>query len=88
MQRITDFDWSRREHVAKHNIEDYEVEYVILFDRPFVRRGRDNTYYVFGVTEEGRYLFIVLAIKNGNLAKIITARDMVKKEKQYYKERR
>jgi len=86
--RIKDFDWSRIEHVGEHGVEDYEVEYVILFDKSFVCRGRDNTYCVFGVTEDGRYLFIVLAMKDGDVARIITARDMTKREKQYYKERR
>jgi len=85
---IRDFDWSRVSHIAEHGIEDYEVEYVILFDKKFVLRGRNETYCVFGVTENRRYLFVVLAIKNDDVAKIITAREMTKKEKQYYSSRR
>ena len=87
---IDDFDWDddNIEHIGDHGIQDYEVGEVILFDRPIYRRGRDNTYYAYGVTENGRYLFIVFRVKGSANIRVITARDMAYKEKVYYKERR
>ena len=88
--KIYDFDWDEinLEHIAEHDVEDYEVEEVILFNKPIYRKGRKNNYLAYGVTEEGRYLFIVFSTKGHGLIRIITARDMDKKERKYYKKRR
>jgi len=87
---IDSFDWDDQniEHVGDHGIEDYEVEEVILFDKAIYRKGRDDAYYSYGVTENGRYLFIVFKAKGNAAIRVITARDMVHREKAYYKERR
>jgi len=87
---IDDFEWDDNniEHIGDHGIQDYEVEEAILFDKPIYRKGRDHTYYVYAVTENGRYIFIVFRIKGNLTIRVITARDMAHKEKAYYKERR
>jgi hypothetical protein len=87
---IDDFEWndSNIEHIGDHGLQDYEVEEVILFGKPIYLKGRDNTYYAYGVTENGRYLFIVFKTKASATIRVITARDMVHKERRYYKERR
>ncbi len=58
-------------------------------DDPWVerRRGRQR-YHVYGQTSGGRYLFIVLDRENGALFYVVTARDMTKREKNYYRQRR
>lgn len=87
---IDNFEWddSNLGHISYHGIRDYEVEESILFDKPLYLRGRDGRYYVYGVTERGRYLFTVFAVKGAGVIRVITARSMNKREKAYYKERR
>lgn len=87
---IDDFDWDDNniEHIGDHGVQDYEVEEVILFDKPIYRKGRENTYYAYGMAESGRYLFIVFRAKGSAVIRVITARDMAHKEKAYYEERR
>jgi len=88
--RIRDFDWDSKniEHISEHGVQDYEVEEVILFDKAIILKGREKRYVAYGVTESGRYLFVAFAIKGKGLIRVITARDMVGKEKRYYKKRK
>ena len=87
---IDNFEWDdkNREHISYKNVQDFEVEEVLLFDKPIYLKGRENKYYAYGVTESGRYLFIVFVTKGNAAIRIITARDMEKKERIYYKKRR
>lgn len=70
-----DIDWDEEsvDHIAKHDVEPEEVESV-LRGRYLRERGRWGRYYVLGRTEEGRYLFIVLARKRSGRYRVITAR--------------
>ena len=88
-KQIRDFEWDAANvgHISRHSVRDYEVEYAILLDKPAYSRGRDDTYIAYGVTDEGRYLFIVFVVKEHGLIRVITARDMIKREKQYYYKR-
>jgi len=87
---IHSFDWDEKNenHIAEHGVAIFEVEEVILFGKPFYQRGRENKYIAYGVTEEGRYLFIVFVTKGNGLIRVISARDMAEKEKHYYKKRK
>jgi uncharacterized DUF497 family protein len=45
---------------------------------------------LYGVTDSGRYLFIVFMIKKKdkqNIARVISARDMTQKERRYYRKK-
>lgn len=85
--RIHSFDWDEKNenHIAEHGTAVFEVEEAILFGKPFYQRSREGKYVAYGVTEEGRYLFIVFVIKGGGRIRVISARDMTEKEKRYYK---
>jgi uncharacterized DUF497 family protein len=87
---IDNFEWDdkNREHISYKNVQDFEAEKVFLFDKSIYLRGRENKYYAYGVTESGRYLFVVFVTKGKAAIRIITARDMEKKERVYYKKRR
>ncbi len=76
------------EHIANHQVRPEEVEDTI-WDDPWLerRRGR-RRYHVYGQTSGGRYLFIVLDKVNGSLFYVVTGRDMTKREKNYYRQRR
>lgn len=88
--RIHSFDWDEKNenHIAEHGVAIFEVEEAILFSRLFYQRSREGKYIAYGVTEEGRYLFIVFVIKGSGRIRVISARDMAEKEKRYYKKRK
>ncbi|MEW6088078.1 MAG: BrnT family toxin [bacterium] len=87
---IHSFDWDEKNenHIAEHGVAIFEVEETILYSKPFYQRGREDKYIAYGVTEEGRYLFIVFVIKGSGRIRVISARDMAEKEKRYYKKRK
>jgi uncharacterized DUF497 family protein len=49
-------------------------------------RGKDNKYLTYGETD-GRFLFVVWVSKYRK-TRISTARDMTRKEKQFYRKRK
>jgi len=87
---INDFIWDydNIEHISRHQVQDYEVEEVILFDKPLFLKGKEEKYYAYGVTAAGRYLFIVFAVRGDGLIRVITARNMAFKERRFYKKKR
>ncbi|MBC8460136.1 MAG: BrnT family toxin [Deltaproteobacteria bacterium] len=50
-------------------------------------RGKKGRYLAYGRNSGGRFLLVVWAFKNRK-TKIITDRDMTKKEKQFFMRRR
>jgi len=87
---IHSFDWDEKNenHIAEHGVAISEIEEAILFGQPFYQRSREGKYIAYGVTEEGRYLFIVFVIKGSGRIRVISARDMAENEKRYYKKRK
>ncbi len=83
-------DWNE-EHIARHGVSAVEVEEVV-FDpaSAFFRTGRDHAlrYIVLGLTEVGRYLFVVVEPLSGRRAYVVTARDMTDGETGRFKGRR
>ena len=76
---------SSEDHIAAHNITPDEVEQV-AFTRPrLVLKGPEGTEYVFGTTEAGRYLLVVLAESIDGRAYVVTARDMTNAERQAFR---
>ena len=80
--------------LKKHNVVKNEIEQ-IFNNKPqyrFLESGKiegQNVYSAYGQTDAGRYLTVIFIRKFGNLAMIISARDMDKKErKQYGKQKR
>jgi len=87
---ICSFEWDEKNesHIAEHGVSVVEVEEVILFHKPFYQKGREGKYIAYGISEEGRYLFIVFVIKSSGKIRVITARNMALKEKYYYRKRK
>ncbi len=87
---IQAFDWDGRneDHIAEHGVSIFEVEEAMVFQKPFYQKSREGRYVAYAVTENGRYLFIVFIIKDKRKIRVITARNMTKKEKRYYKRRK
>jgi len=88
----TGFDWDRSniEKIwAKHKVSPFECEQ-IFFNEPLVAQDdikhsqKEERYYVLGKTDAARLLFVVFTIRR-NLIRIISTRDMSKKERQVYR---
>jgi uncharacterized DUF497 family protein len=68
-----------------HGISFREAEEACYSQRRHVRRGREGLYGVFGQTEAGRYLLVVLADLGGGVWRVVTAREMTGKERRLYR---
>jgi uncharacterized DUF497 family protein len=74
---------------SKHRVLPEEVEEV-FFNRPhfrFVEKGHvagEDVYIALGQTDGGRYLSVFFIHKPGNLALVISARDMDAAERKRY----
>ncbi|MGZ6274990.1 MAG: BrnT family toxin [Syntrophales bacterium] len=86
------FDWDEGnllKNWEKHKVSASECEQV-FFNRPLVTRpdavqsSDEIRFYVLGQSDAGRYLFIVSTVRN-NFIRIISARDMNRKERNAYK---
>jgi len=89
---IDDFIWLEDiidKLLAKHQVTPEEVE-EIFFNHPrfrFVESGYrvgEDGYSASGQTDAGRYLIVFFIRKPVNLALILSARDMDKKERRLY----
>ena len=89
--KIQNISWDQEtvDHIATHGISPEEVEEVLFNDHdiPVILRGKENKYLTYGKTDNGRFLFVVWVSKYRK-TRIITARDMTKKEKQFYRKRK
>lgn len=89
---IDDFIWlpDILEKLAiKHQVSQEGVE-EIFFDEPRYRfvesgyRAGEDVYSASGQTDAGRYLIVFFIHKSGNIALILSARDMDNKERRRY----
>ena len=89
--KIQNISWNQEtvDHIANHGVSPEEVEQVLFNDEdvPSILRGKENKYLTYGETENNRFLFVVWVSKYRKTC-IITARDMTKKEKQFYRKRK
>lgn len=87
--RIAGFEWDdwNIEHIAKHSVTPQEVEET-CYNQPIARRTKDGLFIVYGQSDAGRYLFIVVRYKPKGIVYVITARPMEKNEQRYYQKRR
>jgi uncharacterized DUF497 family protein len=86
------FQWdadNSRKIWERHQVAPTECEEV-FFNRPLIVRGDEKhsaveeRLYALGQTDEARLLFVVLTIR-GRLIRVISARDMSRKERRIYK---
>jgi uncharacterized DUF497 family protein len=89
--RIENITWDEdmAEHISRHAVSPEEVEEVLFndSDSPRIMRGKENRYLVYGKTNAGRFLLVVLIIANRK-TRIITARDMTDREKKFYRRKK
>lgn len=91
--RIDGFDWdegNRDKNWLRHRVSQGECEEV-FFNQPLLtladerHSASEARYYALGITNAGRRLFVVFTIR-GSLLRVISARDMNRKERKIYEE--
>ena len=91
LQKCTGFEWDQynsQKNWEKHKVTPAECEQV-FFNQPIVivedikHSQSEKRFYALGETDLRRRLFIVFTIRN-NLIRVISARNMNKKEKRSY----
>jgi len=92
LKNCVGFQWDEgnsEKNWISHQVRKSECEQ-IFFNQPLIL-GNDlkhstfeQRYYALGQTDDGRKLFIVCTIRE-NRIRIISARDMSKKEREVYK---
>ncbi|OGS34866.1 MAG: hypothetical protein A2293_07065 [Elusimicrobia bacterium RIFOXYB2_FULL_49_7] len=93
-QKLTGFDWddgNYEKNWIKHNVKQSEIEEVffnqplLFLDDPSHSTIQETRWRIQGQTNEERHLFIVFTIR-GTKIRPISARDMSRKERNYYEE--
>jgi len=91
LQKCTGFEWDQynsQKNWEKHKVTPAECEQA-FFNRPIViiedvkHSQSEKRFYALGKTDLRRKLFIVFTIRN-NLIRVISARNMNRKEKRSY----
>ena len=88
-----DFEWDEgniKKNRERHRVSHIECEEIFL-NRPIIVKKdephsrSEDRYFTLGKTDAGRLLFIVFTLR-GNKIRIISARDMNRKERKIYEE--
>ena len=91
--KVTGFDWddgNTRKSKDKHGVNQAEAEQV-FFNEPLLllqdekHSEKEARYHAYGETDDGRKLHIAFTLrKDGVLIRVISARDMHRKERITY----
>ena len=93
LSRVTGFDWDESNASKvweKHSVSQSECEQV-FFNQPLVvaedvkHSDEEQRYYVLGVTDQGRTLFLVFTLCEDRI-RVITAGDMSRKERRIFRD--
>lgn len=93
LARLEGFEWDEgnlRKNWERHQVTPWECE-PVFFNRPLVvaddepHSMQEARYYVLGLTDGGRLLFLVFTVRR-NRIRVISARDMNRKEQSRYHE--
>ena len=93
-EQFSGFQWDSgniNKNLHKHNVENWECEQV-FFNRPLLalddpkHSASEKRWAAFGKTDTGRSL-VVIYTKRNKLIRIISARDMNKRERKFYEEK-
>lgn len=93
--QFTEFEWNKgnvEKNWLKHKVSPVECEQ-IFFNQPLIilddpkHLMSEKRYAAFGYTDEGRLLTVILT-KRDRLLRVISARDMNRKEKKFNEEKK
>lgn len=91
LEHIQGFEWdehNKNKNFLRHRVTDEECEEMFFDDekkilKDAVHSSHEKRYVIIGQTKRKRLLFVVFTIRNG-LARVISARDLNKKERHLY----
>ncbi|MCG8313509.1 MAG: BrnT family toxin [Pseudomonadales bacterium] len=93
--QIAGFDWdagNARKSVEKHSVTQFEAEQV-FFNQPLLilddvkHSQKEARFHALGKTDSARLLHITFTLRSANtLIRVISARDMHRKEKTVYEQ--
>lgn len=96
VSKITGFDWDSgniRKSADKHDVSQFEAEQLFfnapLLLSPDVKHSQDEArIHALGKTDAGRHLHVTFTLRRGGtLIRVISARDMHRKERAVYEQR-
>ena len=73
-------------HIARHGLSSVDIEDV-CFGEHISFRGQRRRYILYGKTENGNMIMVVLERVFGHVFRPITARAMTEKEKHNYRKK-
>jgi len=94
VSKLIFFEWDKGnidKNLIKHNVTNREIEEVFENDPKFIFRDEKHSqeeerYGLYGKTKAERLLFVVFTITKDKV-RVISARDMSKKERRVYEEK-
>lgn len=95
LDRIVGFDWdagNARKSAVKHGVDQAEAEQVFFNDPLLVvddarHGGKETRFHALGRTDAGRLLHATFTLRqDGTLIRVISARDMSRRERARYGE--
>ena len=93
-EQFSGFQWDRGnidKNLIEHDVENWECEQV-FFNRPLLvlddpkHSASEKRWAAFGKTDTERFL-VVIFTKRKSLIRVISARDMNKRERKFYNEK-
>jgi len=90
---IVDFDWDEgnsRKSLDKHGVEQSEAEQVFLDKKLLILNddkhgGAEERFHAYGQSATGRLLLVSFTLRHdGTMLRVISARDMSRREKNRY----
>ena len=92
-EKLNGFEWDQGnidKNLIKHNVENWECEQV-FFNDPLVvlddpkHSIAEKCFAAFGRTDVGRLLVVIFTIRS-KLIRVISAREMSRRERNFYEE--
>ncbi|MGA7732893.1 MAG: BrnT family toxin [Chloroflexia bacterium] len=83
LEGIIWLQWIIDKIVDKHGVEPEEVEQCFANEPYKVRKIENDKLVFYRRADSGRYLLIIF-VRKGQAAQVITARDMDSKERKYF----
>ena len=94
VKKVFEFEWNKGnidKNLEKHGVENKEAEEIFFDEKRFIFKDKlhsfgEERFRIIGKTKKKRLLFIVFT-KRGRKIRIISARDINKKEVFLYEEK-
>ena len=74
-------------HIARHDVTPAEVEEVVNTRPRVISPGREGVEEIYGQTDTGRYLVVIISEAEDGRDFVITARDMSPSERRSFQRR-